>query len=63
MIKQFLFIFLLGIPFACLYYALENYLPNSWIPAVTVMVLMVIARAGLYLYRRSKGIKDPWLNE
>lgn len=63
MIKQFLFTFFVGLPFACLYYALENYLPSSWIPAAIVIALMVSARAGLYIYRRSKGIKDPWLNE
>lgn len=63
MLKQFLVVFVVGLPFAVLFYILDIYLPDSWWPAVIVISLMVIARVSLYLYRRSKGIKDAWLDE
>lgn len=51
---------LIFLPFALLYNALEIYFGDSWWPAIIVMTLMIVARIGLFLYRRSKGIKDTW---
>lgn len=62
MLKQFLIVFVVGLPFAILYSALKMYLPNSWWPEGIVISLMLAARIGLYLYRRSKGIRDTWLD-
>ncbi|WNW12474.1 hypothetical protein RRX38_15420 [Pseudomonas sp. DTU_2021_1001937_2_SI_NGA_ILE_001] len=62
MLKQFLIVFVVGLPFAILYSALEYYLPGTWWPAGIVITLMLLGRVGLYLYRRSKGIHDTWLD-
>lgn len=58
--KEFLKLTLIALPFAALYNILEAYLNGSWIAAAIVIFLMAAARAGLYFYRKSKGIEDNW---
>ncbi len=50
-------------PLAVFYNILEFYFGDSWLPVVIVLTLMITACAGLYYYRRSKGIKDTWPND
>lgn len=58
--KDFFIMTAVAIPFAALYNLLEDYLNGSWMAVVIVISLMAAARAGLYFYRKSKGIKDSW---
>lgn len=62
-VKDVLIYALMFLPFALLFNVLEIYLGDSWWPAIIVITLMIVARIGLYRYRRSKGIKDTWPND
>lgn len=62
-IRDILLYAVIFLPFAVLYNVLEIYFGDSWWPAIIVITLMIIARVGLYLYRRSKGIRDTWPND
>ena len=61
-IRDILLYAVIFLPFAVLYNVLEIYFGDSWWPAIIVITLMIIARVGLYLYRRSKGIRDTCLD-
>ncbi len=63
MIIYYLKMTALATPFVLLYNILEHYLSCSWLPAAIVISLMIAMRIVLYLYRRSKGIKDTWPND
>lgn len=51
---------LILLPFALLYSVLEHYLGDSWLVVGLFVIVLVGPRAGLYQYRKSKGIKDTW---
>jgi uncharacterized membrane protein YccC len=45
--------------FTLLIIFLENYLGETWLMALVFIVIFLLFRMALYLYRKSKGIKDP----
>lgn len=63
MIKYFLIMTAVAIPVAYFYNLLEKYLGDTWMTVGVFAVVLIFLRVGLYLYRRSKGIKDNYLNE
>ncbi|QHF01145.1 hypothetical protein N015_01490 [Pseudomonas asturiensis] len=63
MIKKFLIIFAWGLVIVCLIHFLEKYLGETWLMALVSVAVVVALRTGLYLYRRSRGIKDPIEND
>ncbi|HEY0288390.1 MAG TPA: hypothetical protein VGC62_15480 [Pseudomonas sp.] len=63
MIKRILLKGAIFLPFAILYNVLEVYLGDTWLTAGVFSIVLISLRIGLYLYRRSKGIKDTWPND
>lgn len=58
MIKHYLLMTLVCIPLALLYVCLEWFFGNTWVTVGVFFGVLVVLRLGLYLYRRSKGIRD-----
>ncbi|WP_213910472.1 hypothetical protein [Pseudomonas aeruginosa] len=63
MIKHYLLMTLVCIPPALLYVCLEWFFGNTWVTVGVFFGVLVVLRLGLYLYRRSKGIRDGYLDE
>ncbi len=63
MIKHYLLMTLVCIPLALLYVCLEWFFGNTWVTVGVFFGVLVVLRLGLYLYRRSKGIRDGYLDE
>lgn len=63
MIKYFLIMTAVAIPVAYFYNLLEKYFGDTWMTVGVFAVVLIFLRVGLYLYRRSKRIKDNYLNE
>ncbi|MCQ3001623.1 hypothetical protein NLO98_17875 [Pseudomonas syringae] len=63
MIKYFLIMTAVAILVAYFYNLLEKYLGDTWLTVGFFAVVLILLRVGLYLYRRSKGIKDNYLDE
>lgn len=61
--KDILLYAIIFLPFAILYNVLEAYLGDSWWKVAIIGLLLIVGRAALYFYRRSKGIKDTWPND
>jgi hypothetical protein len=60
--KRFVMLVLIFIPIALLYRALEYVFGDTWITVGVFAAALVLGRAGLFVYRKSKGIKDEFLN-
>ena len=63
MIKYYLLGTAIAIPIAYFYNILEKYFGDTWLTVGIFGFVLVSLRLGLYLYRRSKGIKDTWPND
>ncbi|MEF2119306.1 hypothetical protein V3423_19635 [Pseudomonas aeruginosa] len=63
MIKHYLLMTLVCIPLVLLYVCLEWFFGNTWVTVGVFFGVLVVLRVGLYLYRRSKGIRDGYLDE
>lgn len=63
MIKYFLIMTAVAIPVAYFYNLLEKYFGDTWMTVGVFAVVLIFLRVGLYLYRRTKGIKDNYLDE
>lgn len=63
MIKYTLLILAFAIACAIFYNTLEYFFGDTWVTVGIFCVVLIALRAGLYFYRRSKGIKDSWPND
>jgi hypothetical protein len=45
------------------YQVLKYFLGDTWLPAIIVMIGLIVGRIALFLYRRSKGIHDSYLDD
>lgn len=61
--KRMLLMTAIFIPLALLYNVLTQYFGETWLVVGAFCLLLVALRVGLYLYRRSRGIKDNYLDE
>lgn len=61
--KRMLLMTAIFIPLALLYNILTQYFGETWLVVGAFCLLLVALRVGLYLYRRSRGIKDHYLDE
>lgn len=62
-LKYLLGMLAVAIVCAFFYNMLETYLGDTWLTVGIFVVVLITLRAGLYFYRRSKGIKDTWPND
>jgi len=60
--RKFIFIFVILIPVAFLYEFLDKQFEGSWWAVLVFFLILIFGRIGLYFYRRSKGIKDTYLD-
>lgn len=61
--KYFLIMTAIAIPVAYFYNVLERHLGDTWLTVGIFAFVLISLRVALYLYRRSKGIKDTWPND
>ncbi|MFA9950074.1 hypothetical protein ABCS64_07045 [Rhodocyclaceae bacterium Wk13] len=61
--KKYFLLLLICIPIVLLDKVLDFYIKNPWVSLVVFFIILVIGRVLLFLYRRSKGIKDGYLDE
>ena len=61
--SNFFLLLLICIPIVLLDKILDFYIKNPWLSLAVFFIILVIGRVLLFLYRRSKGIKDGYLDE
>ncbi len=56
---------MLAVAVVCAYFynMLEKHLGDTWLTVGIFAIVLISLRAGLYFYRKSKGIKDTWPND
>ena len=61
--KKYFLLLLICIPIVLLDKVLDFYIKNPWVSLSVFFIILVIGRILLFLYRKSKGIKDAYLDE
>lgn len=61
--KKYFLLLLICIPIVLLDKVLDFYIKNPWVSLAVFFIILIIGRILLFLYRRSKGIKDGYLDE
>jgi hypothetical protein len=61
--KRFFFLFAVFVPLAFFYVFLERTVGDSWVSVGIFAGVLIAGRLVLFLYRRSRGIKDTYLDD
>lgn len=60
--KKFVLLVMIFIPVAFLYELLDKQFRDSWLSVGIFVLVLISGRVGLFIYRRSRGIKDTYLD-